>query len=96
MGSYPTEPGGRARRSGLRGRASLVPEPGTTSVRDRSKLQLSGVEGFLDFLRVGDLFGGVADEQRHRADDDGDRRHPQQSVGVALVQRVQLRAGSSV
>jgi hypothetical protein len=38
-------------------------------------LEFAGVDGFFDFLRARHLLGGVADEQRHRAEQDD---HPGQ------------------
>jgi hypothetical protein len=49
------------------------------------ELKLPGVDGVLDLLSVGNLLGGVADEQCRAADQDGRSGHPQQAVGVAMV-----------
>src|ERR1700678_1360314 len=85
--------------------ASTTPNPPVTCVNScgryallrfrepdaRRELQVPGVDGFLDLLRMGNLLRGVADEQRGTADQDGRSGHPQQAVGVAVVERMQLR-----
>ena len=70
MGSYPTE---RPAGYGPSRRPSVTPPRLCRRTRDSD---IAGVDGFLDFLGVRHLAGGVADEQGHRTDDDRDRRHP--------------------
>src|ERR1700709_1681615 len=55
-----------------------------------AELELPGVDGVLDFLGVRDLVGRIADEQRDCTDHHGHGGHPQQAVGVALVERVEV------
>jgi hypothetical protein len=56
------------------GRGEPRREPSSNSTE--LGLQLSGVDGILDFLRVGDLRRRVADEQRRPTDDDRGPGHP--------------------
>src|SRR5262249_32069017 len=53
-------------------------------------LQLAGLDGFARVLRRGDLACREADEERGDANEYRDTRDPQQGVGVALVQGVEL------
>ena len=56
----------------------------------RDELRFLGVDGFLGLLRVRHLLRGVADEQRHPAEQDDHPAQPQQAVGVAAIQCMQL------
>src|SRR5690349_21240457 len=67
------------------GKPNGCQQPSREGGKRDAGLQLPGVDRVLDFLSVCDLFGGVADEQRRAADDDGHPGHPQQAVGVAVV-----------
>ena len=74
-----------------RGRAQRVKGSRGSAAGDFSvELQFLGAGGFLDFLRLRHLLRGVADEQRRPAEQNDHPGQPQQAVGVAAVQRVQL------
>src|SRR5690348_760994 len=54
-------------------------------------LELARLDGFAGVLGRGDLACGKANPESSDADDHRDARDPQQRIGVAIAERVELR-----